>query len=167
MNDPVDQALQVAIDRVSPWLSAALEDPTVCAEMNIDIQAWFTALDRGRRCLPEGAYVMDAHGWVSIDEALPLPGIPLFYYFAVFERSYLGTYWLSRVDIGDTELYEINSFGGNMGVLSDDVTWWQYAPEGASQGDALKLEKPEGPCKYHREPRFGPLTKDDQALQPM
>jgi hypothetical protein len=34
--EPVD-------DRVGKWLSAALEDPTTCAEMRADIEAWFAA----------------------------------------------------------------------------------------------------------------------------
>jgi hypothetical protein len=34
--EPVD-------DRIGKWLSAALEDPTTCAEMRADIEAWFAA----------------------------------------------------------------------------------------------------------------------------
>lgn len=34
---------QDAADRIGKWLSAALEDPGVCAEMKADINAWFEA----------------------------------------------------------------------------------------------------------------------------
>lgn len=37
-----------AIDRLGPWLSAALDDSATCAEMKADIEAWFEALS------PEG-----------------------------------------------------------------------------------------------------------------
>ena len=35
-SEPVD-------DRIGKWLSAALEDPTTCAEMRADIDAWFAS----------------------------------------------------------------------------------------------------------------------------
>lgn len=31
-------------DRLAKWLSAALDDPSVCAEMKADIRAWIAAL---------------------------------------------------------------------------------------------------------------------------
>lgn len=34
----VDAAVQ---ERIGAWLSAALDDPKVCAEMKADIEAWF------------------------------------------------------------------------------------------------------------------------------
>lgn len=38
--------LRAANDRIGPWLSAALEDPQVCAEMKADIAAWFAAFEQ-------------------------------------------------------------------------------------------------------------------------
>jgi hypothetical protein len=35
--------------RIGWWLSAALEDPTVCAAMKADINAWFEAHQPGLR----------------------------------------------------------------------------------------------------------------------
>jgi hypothetical protein len=32
-----------AADKLGSWLSAALDDPNVCAEMKADIEAWFKA----------------------------------------------------------------------------------------------------------------------------
>lgn len=34
-----------AIDRIGPWLSAALDDPNVCKEMKDDINYWMEATD--------------------------------------------------------------------------------------------------------------------------
>ena len=36
--------LRAAMLRIAPWLSAATEDPSVCAEMKADIQAFFAAM---------------------------------------------------------------------------------------------------------------------------
>ena len=35
----------VASEALGGWMSAALEDPKVCAEMKADINAWFAALE--------------------------------------------------------------------------------------------------------------------------
>lgn len=45
--DPID--LTAAGDAIGRWLSAALEDPTVCAEMKADINAWFLAVQEAAR----------------------------------------------------------------------------------------------------------------------
>ena len=37
-------AKNAADDKIGSWLSAALEDPGVCAEMKADIEQWFAAL---------------------------------------------------------------------------------------------------------------------------
>lgn len=39
--------LKAVSERVAPWLSAALEDPAVCAGMKADINAWMEVLHRG------------------------------------------------------------------------------------------------------------------------
>lgn len=36
-------------DRLGSWMSAALDDPNVCAEMKADINAWFAALEKTRK----------------------------------------------------------------------------------------------------------------------
>ena len=38
--------LQVGNDRLGPWMAAALDDPSVCAEMKTDIKVWFDAPNR-------------------------------------------------------------------------------------------------------------------------
>ena len=37
--------LMAASEALGGWMSAALEDPKVCAEMKADINAWFAALE--------------------------------------------------------------------------------------------------------------------------
>lgn len=46
-------------DGIGKWLSAALEDPGVCAEMKADIQAWFDAGEPPYR--PEVIEIIDNH----------------------------------------------------------------------------------------------------------
>ncbi len=50
--DWVDEACE-ANERLGPWMSAALDDPNVCAEMKADINAWF-ALHTKLLALKEG-----------------------------------------------------------------------------------------------------------------
>ena len=37
------QRLQDGNERIGKWLSAALDDPSVCSEMKADIRTWFEA----------------------------------------------------------------------------------------------------------------------------
>lgn len=38
-------------DLIGKWLSAALDDPKVCAEMKEDIEDWFKAVERAELAL--------------------------------------------------------------------------------------------------------------------
>jgi chromosome segregation ATPase len=40
-----ERALREASDKLGAWMSAALDDPTVCEEMRRDIREWFAALN--------------------------------------------------------------------------------------------------------------------------
>jgi hypothetical protein len=42
--EALERFLSISRDKLGPWLSAALEDPSVCDEMRADISAWFEAL---------------------------------------------------------------------------------------------------------------------------
>ena len=44
LHGPTLQAVREANDAIGMWLSAALEDEGVCAEMKADINRWFAAL---------------------------------------------------------------------------------------------------------------------------
>ena len=51
----IPRKVQGANERVGKWLSAALEDPAVCAEMKADIEYWFKAIKPPRpSALTEG-----------------------------------------------------------------------------------------------------------------
>lgn len=41
--DPMIQRSVMASVKLGAWLSAALDDPNVCAEMKADIREWFSA----------------------------------------------------------------------------------------------------------------------------
>ena len=71
---------QAAEERIGAWLSAALEDPSVCQSMKDDINEWFKWVDREKevpcKTHPDaphgfnrnashsmGRYVCDCEGW--------------------------------------------------------------------------------------------------------
>jgi hypothetical protein len=48
-----NERLRTACEKLGPWMSAALDDPQVCAEMKDAIKAWFSALEEAEKA--EGA----------------------------------------------------------------------------------------------------------------
>lgn len=59
-----------ASDHLGRWMSAALDDPTVCDEMKADIQAWFAALEDHRNAQRIAALLPKAY--VQIYDAMPI-----------------------------------------------------------------------------------------------
>jgi len=45
MHEEIER-LKAGNERVGPWLSAAMEDPNVCAEMKQDVDAWFKSQEQ-------------------------------------------------------------------------------------------------------------------------
>ncbi len=58
--------------------------------------------------------------WKNIKDCKPEENKPLFYYFDVFDKVYLGKY--QETEYGDC-------FYGKKGFLTDDVDSWVYVPD--------------------------------------
>lgn len=61
--------------RIGKWLSAALDDPEVCAEMKLDIVNWFTAIETVEPAIEEkyvGALKEIAKGQQPMDYGKPI-----------------------------------------------------------------------------------------------